>query len=967
MPATYFITNPEKTNKSLLSSSDIICLCPKDFLDISIEENDSIVVLCEIDIDSDDNPKNRTDFYGVKFVQELRRSRYKNKILFVSFCDRYFHSNIAKHTIINTIGHDFLRMPKDPNEYILALKNIDNLTDEGLMVCKHSFCSNHGLIDYLTHSLKSKSEATDNYFDYLNKVLIDICSLYNSEIPKDFSKKFSVLDKENLSEAITFIKNQGEIIKSENPETDSKNEILTKPLFKYEILWLDDEACENDLLYTTLTNHVLNLKVHLVNTVDKAISILEKDNQKRPKIMLVIVDYVLLEGDKSIKVQQKKQGYQLIKFIANQGYPIKVLVLSSMQRTLQNWLAELYGISIKSIQKQAINIELKSGVNYVIEEALKLANDNWLKLSSLPNSKAWEKNLKATYSQIISHPNYEEIEKRISEGADKWITSFQNGFLPKKLNISRNGDYTMIKGVPLLKEKELYHINKHIFEAFQSFSIHPDDFIDSLSKKEIKLIQKSSNLIDIAFKRLTKDISDINEAKRIDFIDENIEHSIPYFVGRRVSYFLTKVGYNKQVDNARIMSGDEGMSTYTAKQYHRSAAIHISNTYKHLTIEEKLWCQNNQYQYFIGDNGLNIETNHKKEQQIIKQFLRQAESYINNFINEVDFEFDSTTYSVDYAKNSIEFLIKDSQFISIELNNIRAFLIYISKNYFDFREYSKSTESGQIAIFRNKIAITATLIRTLINKIEGYEIHELKALTTFLCNLCTEEEKKHQKSKKDLSRECSNSTKYRLDEFYSYPVYKKNHYTILDINRNLNEPWILLKRKGKLYTEKEVEELKSNCVKAIYSQNPSSYFSDFKSVNIKRNENEDDKKYYFEEYYYINEVYNQTKHNLSFLDKESLENYAILWGKIRWKQEMFEFNSENKKFSNNSKKSKDIENLNNKDSNKVHQKSDQNIEVQNEFSNKNLLEEILRESEQDLLLKDKIFVDLSYAEDLPDQ
>ncbi len=403
-------------------------ITPKEFWETkhTLNPEDSIVLVCELAENRNGEEVNRTDFYGIEFAKELRRAGVKNKILFTSFCDRKYLSQDPRHTIINTVGHDFIQLPAKSVQFTAALKQIDDLSPESLLICQNSYCSKHGLINQLTHSLRSNYQITDNLHNDLTQVLEDIASIYNFLPPiSEFNKQYTSLDESNIEEAINFVENYGEKIKSENPEVDSETTISSKPYAKHEILWLDDEACEDDLLYKTLSNEEgLNFKVQIVNTVENAKNIIEKDNLKRPNIMVAIVDYMLLETRDEVKVQQKEQGFDFIKWVTLKKFPLKILALSSMPRTLQNWLTESYGISTKSIPKKAINLNSLSGVNYVSEEIVKLANDNWMQINRKPTSAAWEKYLLPSYIQVTRDRNYQNIENEISLMALDWIHNY---------------------------------------------------------------------------------------------------------------------------------------------------------------------------------------------------------------------------------------------------------------------------------------------------------------------------------------------------------------------------------------------------------------------------------------------------------------------------------------------------------------------------------------------------------------
>ncbi len=417
---------------------------PKEFWETkhTLNPDDSIVLVCELAKNREGEEVNRTDFYGIEFAKELRRAGVKNKILFTSFCDRKYLSLDPRHTIINTVGHDFIQLPTTPEQIQQKLKKRSALNTESLYICQQSYCSNHALIDSLTHSLRSKQHTDDAYKEKLRQILRDIALLFPSvDTLNDFDSQFLTLNDKNLELAINYVERVGMRAKAENPE-EGDAEYLDKPLHTYDIVWLDDEATEKDLIYQKLTEQ--GIKVHLVSTVPDAIEILEADNVKtRPSIMLAIVDYRLLEEVDGLSIEQDHQGYEFIKWMIAQKQLIKILPYTSISRTIQNYLSAGYSVKLRGIPKRLTDPNSDAGAAYIVNEAIALANENWERITTQPTSGKW-KYLKDTYRKIVTSPQYDELEREISERANEWIENYKIGKILSHFKTKVQGNYSPV-------------------------------------------------------------------------------------------------------------------------------------------------------------------------------------------------------------------------------------------------------------------------------------------------------------------------------------------------------------------------------------------------------------------------------------------------------------------------------------------------------------------------------------------
>lgn len=383
-----------------------------------------------------------------------------NNVLFVSFCDREYLTKDSSNKIINTLGHGFLQLPEDPKVWKKALASIYPLTELSLLVCQHSYCNKHGLINTITHNLYSKEHSPEE----LQKMFSELKSLYpdrdytdwdrilehklesyepKSEEPKPaplqnrHSKESTASFDTNGTDALeltTFIENCANQLKDEYPE-ESDASSTEKPHAEYKILWLDDEIKDDHGLYQLFSEKVHLL--HATNVQEASEHLIKDAKQGRPEIMLVIADYFLKEEKDGVYVDQRVQGYDFLLEVSRSDHPARIIALSSMQRHLQSWIAESYGVKYKELPKQVLKINTKEGATYVFNEAIKLANESWMQVVTRPISSSWNE-FAPIYGSLIKNPNYENEEKKIVEATEKWLIVYErDGVGPQNVDFKR--------------------------------------------------------------------------------------------------------------------------------------------------------------------------------------------------------------------------------------------------------------------------------------------------------------------------------------------------------------------------------------------------------------------------------------------------------------------------------------------------------------------------------------------------
>ena len=84
----------------------------------------------EMPFDEEGTSMKRTELYGIKYAQNMRRNGYMGKILFLSFLTNPKILEMdPKNGILNSIGHGFSRLPLKHEEIDAELNKTNSLTE----------------------------------------------------------------------------------------------------------------------------------------------------------------------------------------------------------------------------------------------------------------------------------------------------------------------------------------------------------------------------------------------------------------------------------------------------------------------------------------------------------------------------------------------------------------------------------------------------------------------------------------------------------------------------------------------------------------------------------------------------------------------------------------------------------------------------------------------------------------------
>jgi len=422
MSKIFYIDNSNKVSKSFLTEG-ISCLSPKEYITKERDETDQLVVLCEIDIDSKNESVNRTDFYGISFVQELRKNNYKNKVLFVSFLsEEYFKTKVLNSKIMFFQGHGFLRLPTKPNSWKTKLRNVSVLDSLSLHDCIHHFCGLKGIVDEALHKLKPSILGTSKINDIFKQFDKELKAIY---IGLNRSHEYDALKSVSFDSISDFYialeKSLYSLIEANDKSLVTDNDII--PKYKWSVLWLDDVIKDQEMLKQELESR--GVSVQTASNVKKALLKFNIDQNTNRSISYIISDYRI----EPTKVTYEKQGYQFLKEIAKKNSAIGLMAYSGLRRRFLFNSFEHYGLQVYIHSKlDFLPTEIKD-VKYLADVVCAYGDKHYKLVNNAPQGSEWTKmaNYYLSYKSSLFFAKHQlEIDTYIKAALSDFIYKFKS-------------------------------------------------------------------------------------------------------------------------------------------------------------------------------------------------------------------------------------------------------------------------------------------------------------------------------------------------------------------------------------------------------------------------------------------------------------------------------------------------------------------------------------------------------------
>ena len=443
---SYYYIDTGSDFSQRLSSHEIKTLSPAQLLQDDETLHRAIkglIIPCELNSSSDGNPSERNDLYGLKLARELRLNQDRQyPILFVSFLSLEFvKKKSVNASLIEAVGHDFLRLPASGEQIIQRLKEINPLTSTELRDVQWFSCKPDGIINSLVHQLPVVVHKLGNDPGYnaqhakeeLETCIHQIHFVVQSE-PDDclstFRTHFPEITLANVAEACKFVKTEGEKIILELMKNSTSAEFSEDRKRPWKLLMLDDELDKSSTIIKLLQKKGINVIYR--DNAEGAMRALDRDEKHRNKIVLILCDYRLLEKRDGGLFHQKTQGYTFLQQVGKrfQSRILSAVVYSGMPRKFLLETYKTFKMRTEIFSKADFGFDNPEAMNYITNRIAEIGDENYQALTALPlNNTGWEKHLHDWYVYFRAMPDYEQREQDISEYCNQWIEQYRQGKL----------------------------------------------------------------------------------------------------------------------------------------------------------------------------------------------------------------------------------------------------------------------------------------------------------------------------------------------------------------------------------------------------------------------------------------------------------------------------------------------------------------------------------------------------------
>lgn len=444
----YFISENTDKNISWLDEKQLQAITPGEFLEKDDPFHDNVkgvVVLCESRLDENNKNAQRHQLQGISLVRSLRMDHQRRyPVLFVSFLPfPVIRKQTALSVLVESVGHDFLRLPCLSEHLMEKLKSLRELTPTELRDVQLFSCMPEGVINAKIHQLHLVADKILKDPEYtsheasadLISCISEICFVANkdpNEIIADFKSSFPVLEKGNAGEACKYVKEQGERLIREMVSKTEISRFNAEKKRPWRLLMLDDELDKDSEISKLMESKGIDV-VYRTNA-EGAMRALDRDDRLRGKISLILCDYRLLEARDGNLFQQQTQGYTFLQKVGErfQSRIISAMVYSGMPRQFLLETFKTYKLRTEIFSKADFGFDNPGALDYLTTRIAELGDANYESMVALPlNNAQWAKSLHEWYVYFRSLKDYEQRELEISTYCTQWVNDYQTAKDPQ--------------------------------------------------------------------------------------------------------------------------------------------------------------------------------------------------------------------------------------------------------------------------------------------------------------------------------------------------------------------------------------------------------------------------------------------------------------------------------------------------------------------------------------------------------
>ena len=316
---------------------------------------------------------NRSELAGIALAQALRRNGYKGGILLVSFLSRQQVLQLKpEYTLINTTGHGFIQLPKNPTQWISTLQAIRPLNDLEWYDISKNYCNRLGIIRMELHSLFGLIHDVKTtkavICQKLIAVLKQVETFFHEPVDHLLDKISASMEKsskEKVTALVSEINNCCQEIIDRAANAGSVNETIQH---HWSAIFLDDEIGSEHQLIQLLKKR--GVSVNCFSKADDALCYLRAQQRSGNLPALVISDDRLEEEVNGIRLHQPTQGYVFLKQIAAMDHHISLVAFSAMPRAFLLESFRHYDICVDIFSKKDY-LESQHSLHLLVDELIR--------------------------------------------------------------------------------------------------------------------------------------------------------------------------------------------------------------------------------------------------------------------------------------------------------------------------------------------------------------------------------------------------------------------------------------------------------------------------------------------------------------------------------------------------------------------------------------------------------------------
>lgn len=423
MSRLFFVTDIDfSPPKVLWGGAAVETVHVSDLPNSLLKDDDSLIVLLELNQTIEGRKINESDFYGFKLCQLLRSSHFlpqpfRGKILFVTFLHKHYLLRRLESGLLESVGHGFTILPQHLIPVQEFLDKIIDIDDLALYDIQHHFCDIYAMLQEQLHHIKpslERKEVLDNN-DY--ELLESIANKIPGTLPLGTIRKCKS-GAEAIQKLESFCISS---LKSEDRLSVRENR-LTPKWDNWKVLWLDDNLRWDSPIIIALAGIIGKERILLCSGYEEALYYWESQKANR-QISIIVSDYRLTVNG----LCKGRQGYHFLKLIADEGAGVALIAYSGLTRKYLLESLNHFGQKITTYSKLDFPPDEPGGMYFIIDMLIKAADEHWMVINNLPSGSEWAR-IAPVYFKFKNSNDFTRFDHSISQLVKNELDNFIRQF-----------------------------------------------------------------------------------------------------------------------------------------------------------------------------------------------------------------------------------------------------------------------------------------------------------------------------------------------------------------------------------------------------------------------------------------------------------------------------------------------------------------------------------------------------------